>query len=192
MTDIESMYNGAKWALVIRGLLGIALGIFIVARPFDSIAVLALIVGIWAIGDGIVNITRAFALRRLGPYWWAMLLAGIVSLGFGIASLYYYPVLSLTYAVLWTSWWLIASSMVAIYLAVQERSMGVSWKWTLWFSLIALAAGLFALVYPAITISSLISLIATFGILGGTALLVGAGRMQSFQTDFAEAGSIAR
>ena len=192
MTDIKSMYNGAKWGLVIRGLFGIALGIFIVARPFESIAAFALVIAVWAVGDGIVNITRAFALRSIAPHWWTMLLSGIIGLGFGIASFYYYPVLSLTYAVLWTAWWLIATGMVAFYMALQERRLGVSWGWTLFFSVVALAGGLFAVAAPAITISSLITLIAIFGIVGGVALLVGAGRMQSLQTDFGQARSMAR
>lgn len=46
--------------MVIRGLFGIALGIFIIARPFDSVAVLALVIAIWALADRIVNIVHAW------------------------------------------------------------------------------------------------------------------------------------
>ncbi|HKR08435.1 MAG TPA: DUF308 domain-containing protein [Gemmatimonadaceae bacterium] len=189
--DIKSMYNGAKWGLIIRGLLGIALGVLIIARPMDSIAALALVIAIWAVFDGIVNIVRSFSLRSIAPHWWVMLLSGIISLAFGIASFYYYPTLSLSYAVVWTAWWLLLTGVVGLYLAMQERSMGVSWGWTLFFSIVALAGGVFAVARPGITITSLISLIATFGIVGGIALLVGAGRMQSLQADFGQARSMA-
>jgi uncharacterized membrane protein HdeD (DUF308 family) len=191
-TDIKSMYNGAKWSLVIRGLLGIALGIFIIARPMDSIAAFALVIAIWAVFDGIVNITRAFTLRSVAQHWWVMLLNGAISLAFGIASFYYYPTLSLSYAVVWTAWWLILTGVVGAYLAMQERNVGVSWGWTAFFSVVALAAGVFAVARPGITVASLVSLIATFGIVGGIALLVGAIRMQSFQADFGQATSMAR
>ena len=189
--DLKSMYNGAKWGLIIRGLLGIALGVLIIARPMDSIAALALVIAIWAVFDGIVNIVRSFSLRSIAPHWWVMLLSGIISLAFGIASFYYYPTLSLSYAVVWTAWWLLLTGVVGLYLAMQERSMGVSWGWTLFFSIVALAGGVFAVARPGITITSLISLIATFGIVGGIALLVGAGRMQSLQADFGQARSMA-
>ena len=194
MTDeLKSLYKAAKWGMLIRGLFGIALGIFIIARPADSIAALALVIAIWALGDGIVSIVHAFDLRGVVEHWWAMLLSGIIGVAFGIAALYYYPVLSLTFAVFWTSLWLITAGLVGIYVAVQERKMGVSWGWTLTFAIIAIVGGVFAVVRPGITLASLISLIATFGIVGGLALLFGAGKMQSVETDFARAkGAMAR
>ena len=51
-TEIKSLYTAAKWGLLIRGLFGIALGVFIILRPAESIAVLALVIAIWALGDG--------------------------------------------------------------------------------------------------------------------------------------------
>lgn len=190
--DIKSSYNRAKWALVIRGLFGIALGIFIIARPFDSVAALALVIAVWALGDGIVNIVHSFDLRGVVPHWWAMLLTGVISTAFGVAALYYYPNLSLNFAVIWVALWLTLSGLVGIYVAVQERSLGVSWGWTLFFSLVAIAAGVVAIMRPAITIGALISVIASFGIIGGIVLLIGAGKMQSFQSDFAQARPMAR
>lgn len=186
-TDIKTLYNRSKWALVIRGLFGIALGIFIMARPFDSVAVLALVIAIWALGDGIVTIVHAFDLRNVVDHWWVMLLAGIVSAAFGIAAFYYYPGLSLTFAVVWTALWLITGGIVGAYIAMQERNANLSWGWTLAFSLISLVGGILAVMYPGMTITGLISLIAAFGIVGGVALLVGAVKMQTFEGDVTRA-----
>lgn len=192
-SDIKSLYTHAKWGLLIRGLFGIALGIFIILRPAESIAALALVIAIWALGDGLVTIVHAFDLRGIVDHWWAMLLSGFISVGFGVAALYYYPLLSLTFAVIWTSLWLITTGLVGIYVSVQERSLGVSWGWTLTFALIAILAGGIAVMRPGLTLASLISLIATFGIVGGIALVIGAGRMQSFETEFGRAaGTMAR
>ena len=181
--DIKTVYNRGKWALVIRGLFGIALGIFIVMRPFDSVAALALVIAIWALGDGIVSMVHAFDLRSVAPHWWVMLLTGLVSTLFGIAALYYYPGLSLSFAVIWTALWFITGGVLGAYVAIQERTAHLSWGWTMTFSLLAIAAGVLAIMYPRITLAGLMSLIATFGIIGGVALLIGAGKMQSFQGD---------
>jgi len=192
-TELKSLYTAAKWGVLIRGLFGIALGVFIILRPAESIAAFALVIAIWALGDGIVSIVHAFQLRGVVEHWWAMLISGIIGVGFGIAALYYYPVLSLTFAVFWTALWLITAGLVGIFVSVQERNMGVSWGWTLTFAIIAIAGGVFAVMRPGITLASLISLIATFGIVGGIALVIGAGKMQSVETDFARAaGGIAR
>ena len=46
--------------------------------------------------------------------------------------------------------------------------------------ILTLAMGTLALVYPGITLVALMSLLATFGIVGGIVMLVGAGKMRSF------------
>ena len=192
-TEIKSLYTAAKWGMLIRGLFGIALGVFIFARPAESIAAFALVIAIWALGDGIVSCVRAFELRGVVEHWWAMLLSGIISIGFGIAAFYYYPVLSLTFAVYWTALWLITAGVVGIYVSVQERNLGVSWGWTLAFSIIAIVGGVWAVMLPGVTLASLISLIATVGIVGGIALVIGAGKMQSVETEFSRVkGAMAR
>lgn len=191
--EIKTLYNRLKWGLVIRGLFGIALGIFIIARPIESVAAFALVIAIWAFVDGIVNVVHAFQLRPIVKHWWALLLSGIVGVLFGIAAFYYYPALSLSFAVIWTATWLFTAGILGIYVSVQERNVGLSWGWTLVWSIIAFVGGVFALMRPGVTLVGLISIIAGFGIVGGIALLVGAGRMQSAETTFTRAaGSMAR
>jgi uncharacterized membrane protein HdeD (DUF308 family) len=73
--------------------------------------------------------------------------------------------------------------VLGVYVAIQERNAHLSWGWTLTFSLIALAAGIIAVGYPGITVAILMALLSTFGILGGIALLVAAGKMHSMQQD---------
>lgn len=187
--DIKGAYNRTKWALVFRGLLWIALGLVIFTRPLPSVEVLALVIAFWALADGLVNIVHAFDLRRIAPHWWVMLLSGLVGVGFGLAAFYYYPALSLGFAVAWTALWLLTAGALGVYLAIQERKAQLSWGWTLTFSLIALVAGVLAIAFPGITIAALMTLLAVFGILGGIALLVGAGKMQSIQQDLHRAVS---
>lgn len=184
---LVSAYHQSKWALRIRGLMGIAIGIFIFMRPLESVAAFALVIAIWALLDGIVTIVHAFDLRAVVSHWGMLLLSGIVSVLFGIAALYYYPALSLAFAVMWTAWWLIAGGALGVYVALAERKAELPWGWTLTSGVIAIAFGILAMVYPAITLAALMSVIATFGILGGAALLVAAGKMQSFAHDVRDA-----
>ena len=179
--EIRALYNRGKWALVVRGLVGIGLGVLILARPFASVAALALVIAIWALTDGIVSMVHAFELRSVAPHWVGMFLSGLVSTLFGIAALYYYPGLSLGFAVLWTALWLMTAGVIAAYIAIQERGAHLPWGGTVVFSLVAIVGGVLAVAYPAITLAGLISLIAAFGIVGGVTLLAGAGRMQSIQ-----------
>ena len=181
--DIKRGYKRAKTGLVLRGLLWISLGVFIVLRPLESIAAFALVVAIWALVDGIVSIVHAFDLRPVVDTWWVALLAGIVSVGFGVAAFYYYPLLSLSYAVLWTALWLTTSGVFGIQAALQEKKAGVSWGWTMAFGILALVSGVLAIGYPGITLAGLMGTLAGVGVVGGIAMLIGAGKMQSFEQD---------
>jgi len=190
--DIKSLYGRTKWALFLRGIFGLVLGAFIIARPLDSVAALALVIAFWALLDGFTSVVRAFTIREFAQHWWVMLLTGLVSIGFGIAALYYYPGLSLTFAVLWTSFWLITAGVLGVYVAFQERKFGVSWGWMMALGLVAVAAGVVAYMYPQVTLAWLLALIATYGIVSGVIMLMGAWKLQSFQSDVRQAASPAR
>jgi uncharacterized membrane protein HdeD (DUF308 family) len=179
--EIVGAYRRTKWGLMLRGIVGVAIGAFILARPLDSVAAFALVIAVWALVDGIVNIVRAFDLRPVVPHWWVLLLAGLVSGAFGAAALYYYPALSLAFAVAWSAWWLITAGLLGIYAAIRERAAQLSWGWTMTFGVIALAIGLLAIMYPGVTLSALMGMIAAFGIVGGFVMLIGAGKMQSVE-----------
>jgi len=181
--SIRSAYDRRKWGLVNRGLFGIALGLFILVRPMASVAALALVVAVWALIDGIVSMVHAFDLRHVVRHWWVRFFGGVISLLFGIAALYSYPGLSLTFAVIWTAFWLVATGAIGLLVAVAERKAGLPWGWTLVFGVVALTMGGFAAVFPGITLLGLIGGIATFGIIGGIALLIGAGKMQFFERE---------
>lgn len=182
--DIKTAYSRTKWSLIIRGLFGIAIGVLIFARPLASVAAFALVIALWALFDGITNIARALSLRGVAPHWGAILGVGILGIVFGGAALYYYPALSLAFAVTWAAIWLTLRGIAALYIGAQERKLGISHGWTIAFGVIAVIAGILALVYPRITLGTLMVLIAAFGIIGGIAMLIGAAKLGSLERHF--------
>jgi uncharacterized membrane protein HdeD (DUF308 family) len=181
MSGNVKTYSRTKWGFRLRGLFGIALGIFILARPIASVAALALTIAIWALIDGIVNVVHAFDLRGLVPHWGAQLAGGIVSIAFGIVALYQYPELSLGFAVFWTAFLFFSIGVLSAYAAVLQRRAGVSWGWTMLIVAPSIAAGVLAVAFPAVTLVSLMLLIAAYGIIGGIGMIVGAGLMESIE-----------
>jgi uncharacterized membrane protein HdeD (DUF308 family) len=178
---IDSMYRRAWWALVLRGLLGIAVGGLILWRPLESVAAFALFIALWAIFSGTVQMVHAFELRPAFDEWWVACVGGLVSVGFGVAALYFYPVLSLAFAVAWVAWWLLFTGALGIYAAVVERRIGISWGWTMAFGILAAASGVLAILSPPVTLASLMGIIAGFAIAGGVLLLIGASRLAGFK-----------
>jgi uncharacterized membrane protein HdeD (DUF308 family) len=189
---IETAYRRTSWALVLRGLLALALGIFIIWRPMDSIASFALMIAIWALFSGIVQIVHAFDLRAVFQQWWVLLLSGLIGTGFGIAALYYYPTLSLSFAVVWAAWWLLLTGGLGVYAGIVERRMGVSWGWTVTFGAVSIIAGIVAIMYPPVTLAAIMGLISGFAIVSGIVLLIGAFRLSSAKQEVLNAVRSAR
>src|SRR3989475_11883694 len=145
LDDLKQVYNRAWWALLLRGLLALTVGVFIFARPLDSVAAFALVIAWWALFSGFVNIVHAFQLKPVMNHWWVLLLSGLVGVGFGIAALVYYPGLSLSFAVVLVAWGLMLAGSLGLFGAFQEKKLGVSWSWPMAFGVLSVVASVFAL-----------------------------------------------
>ena len=186
-SEISQAVKRVWWALVIRGVFAIIIGIFIIARPMDSVAAFALVIAIWAVMQGLVSIVHAFDLRSVAPHWWLLLLSGVISTAFGIAAFYYYPGLSLSFAVVWTAWWLLLGGFAGISVAAQERRFGMSWGWTMTLGVLGVVAAVYAFMSPPVTLVALMALISAYAIVGGVVLLVGAYKLRTTASDIASA-----
>lgn len=175
----KRMYHVTWWALFLRGLLGIAVGITVWVRPLESVAALALVIAFWALFSGFTMTAQAFQLRDVAPHWWVLLLSGLVGIGFGVAAVYYYPALSLTFAVVLTSWWLLITGALGIWAAVMERNLGAPWGWTAAFGVLAVAAGVFALAAPPVTLAAIMGLIAAYALVSGIVFTAGAFKLRA-------------
>lgn len=170
---VHHVYTRARWGMLVRALIALAVGIIIVARPLESAAAFALLIAIWAIVSGITQLVDGIEFRSILPHWWLLIIGGLVSVGFGFAALYYYPTLSLVFAVVWASYWLLVSGFFGIYIAVQERKMHSAWAWTAAFGVLSVLAGIYAIAAPPVTLAAILGLMAAFAIIGGIILLVG-------------------
>jgi uncharacterized membrane protein HdeD (DUF308 family) len=168
---VHHLYSRARWAVLLRGLIALAVGILVLVRPLESVAAFALLVAVWAMVIGITQIVDSIEARAILPHWWLLLLSGIISLVFGIAAVYYYPALSLTFAVIWVSYWLLVTGVVGIYASIMERRMSAPWGWTLAFGIISVLAGIYAIMAPPVTLAAIMGLIAGFAIVIGIASL---------------------
>ncbi len=177
--DLRAVYHRTWWALMLRGLLGVVVGIYILARPLDSVAAFALVIAFWALFAGSVEIVQAIELKAMMKHWWVVLLAGLVGVAFGIAALFYYPGLSLTFAVVMVSWWLTLTGILGISAAVMQRNLGMQWGWTAAFGVLSVVAGLFALLAPPVTLAAIMGLIAGFAVVSGVAFVAGAIKLRS-------------
>jgi uncharacterized membrane protein HdeD (DUF308 family) len=87
----EAMTTGldarVRQANVIAGLLSIAAGILIIVWPSPGLVAVAIVLGAWLIVTGTIEITAAFAARRLIPDWWLLLILGLLQIPLGVLAL---------------------------------------------------------------------------------------------------------
>ncbi|SEG75887.1 HdeD family acid-resistance protein [Bosea lathyri] len=76
-----------RWWLALIGVLGIAAGAIAFLWPGQVALFLVLLIGAWSICHGILEIIGAIALRKQIDHEWMLLLAGALSVLFGIAVL---------------------------------------------------------------------------------------------------------
>jgi uncharacterized membrane protein HdeD (DUF308 family) len=72
---------------VVTGLLSIAVGIFVIALPTPGLVALGIVLGAWLIVVGTLTISAAFAVRRIVPDWWLLLLDGLIAIPLGVLAL---------------------------------------------------------------------------------------------------------
>ena len=99
-TGMRRGRHGQSWGLpIIEGIIGMAVGIITFLRPGITLLALAVLVGVWAIITGVLEIMAAFKLEAFGPRLqasrggrFALGLAGLISVLLGI-SIFMMPAL---------------------------------------------------------------------------------------------------
>ncbi len=109
-----------RWWLVLTGLCGIAAGLLTFIWPGITVQVLLLLVAAWALVTGVMEVAGAIALRKEIEGEIFLILAGLLSIAFGIALLVW-PVAG-AISVVWLIAWMAIFGGVA-YLALSLRLM---------------------------------------------------------------------
>lgn len=115
----EGMSTGIRWLWGILGLIILAAGVFLIANPFGSIIVLAYVVGIGWILEGVIDIT-AGAQSVVSPRWLAFV-SGAISILAGLV-MFILPVLGLAVFIVVVAFLLIAVSVSTLLTLPRDRT----------------------------------------------------------------------
>jgi uncharacterized membrane protein HdeD (DUF308 family) len=109
-------------ANVITGLLSIATGIVIIVWPEPGLLAVAIVLGAWLIVMGTLTMSGAFAAREILPYWWLLLIVGVLEITLGVLALAN-PGATLTALIIVAGIWAVTFGVMRIVLAFEVKRL---------------------------------------------------------------------
>ncbi len=136
---IRASGHRERWgSLVFSGVVGLAAGLIALFAPIAAAVGFALLIGIWSLATGVMQIMSAIRLRRVIENEWLMALGGALSVVIGLVFLLVPDVAMLT-LVWWLGLFATASGVMLVALALRLRHtfgkrFGTTWpnRTTIW------------------------------------------------------------
>jgi uncharacterized membrane protein HdeD (DUF308 family) len=110
-------------SLILGGLLGILAGLLTFVMPGITALGLLMLIAVWAIVTGIMEVVAAIRLRKIIANEWLLILAGIASIAFGVI-LFLQPAAGALALIWWIGAWALIFGILLIVLAFRMRN----WK----------------------------------------------------------------
>ncbi len=117
------------WALVLRGIMAVLLGVLALTRPGITLVVLIALVGSYLLIDGALAVAGAMRASRAGEPWGPLLIEGVVDIGAGLA-IFSWPALTLFALVVFIGCRAVVKGILEVVTAIRLRKV-ISGEWLL-------------------------------------------------------------
>ena len=163
---MTTLFKATSWQLTIRGLALILFGIMALIWPNLTVAVLAILFGVYALVDGVVAVVGAILNRKTSPNWTLLLIMGLISIIAGIFAISNPGVTSLALLYIIAVWALLIG-LVSILTAVRLRRE-IEGEWVM------IAAGVLSIVFGiALIVAPGAGAVALAWLIGAYAIILG-------------------
>jgi uncharacterized membrane protein HdeD (DUF308 family) len=123
VSAVRALRGHRRWgAFLFEGIVGILAGLCAFFVPGITLAFLIFLVAAWAIITGVLEISAAIRLRRHIPGEWLLIIAGVISILFGI-MLYIAPIAGAIVIVWWLGAYALIFGILLLILAFRLRSL---------------------------------------------------------------------
>jgi uncharacterized membrane protein HdeD (DUF308 family) len=102
------------WAVLLRGLIAVAIGIFTLWMPQVSLASLVLVFAAYMLADGILGIIAAVRAARRHERWGWLVLEGLLDLGAGVAAFAWPGLTIIIFVALIAAWAIVSGGTMAL------------------------------------------------------------------------------
>jgi uncharacterized membrane protein HdeD (DUF308 family) len=169
------------WAIAIRGVLGIAVGVIALVMPAATMLALVLLFVAYMLVDGVFAIVAAVRAARRRDRWELLVLEGIVDLAAGVIAALWPGITVLAFVLLVAAWAVVSGAlmlMAAFHLNIDHGR----W-WLVLGGLASIVYGVLLVVAPLIGALVLTWWFGAYAMVFGIALLVLASRLKARHDD---------
>src|SRR2546427_10755875 len=165
------------WALALRGVFAILLGVAAFVLPGVTLAVFIALFGAYAIVDGVLAIIAGVRAAERHERWWSPVLKGLAGIVAGVLA-FVWPALTALALLYLIAAWAIVTGILEIVAAIHlHRAHG---EWLLIVNgVLSVLFGLLIIVWPGAGFLTLLWMIGGYAIFFGILLLVLAFRLRS-------------
>jgi uncharacterized membrane protein HdeD (DUF308 family) len=176
---VVDVVSGVWWALALRALAAILLGVIAFAMPGPTLAAIVIVFGIYAMTDGILAIIAAVRGIRKKERWGPMLFEGIVGIVAGGIAIFWPGIgaLALTYLV---AAWALVTGAFEIAAAIRLRKE-IKGEWLLMLlGLLSIVLAVLVAVFPGAGALTIVFWLGAYALAYGVVSLVLALRVRTW------------
>jgi uncharacterized membrane protein HdeD (DUF308 family) len=177
--DMNAVLVRNWWAVAIRGVLGIAVGIIAFAMPAATMLALILLFAAYMLVDGVFAIVASVRAARQGDRWGLFVLEGVADIAAGVIAVLW-PGITLLAFVFLVAAWAIVSGTLALMAAFRLNIDHGRW-WLLLGGAASAVYGILLIVAPLIGALVLTWWFGAYALVFGVALLVWSFRLKARQ-----------
>ena len=153
------------WAFLIRGLAGVLFGVLAFLWPGETLLVLAILLGAYALVDGIFALVAAFSHAGAAHRGW-LIFEGALGVIVGVL-IWLYPLYSAALLVYFIAFWAIATGVVEIIAGIRFRNVIADEILDILAGIASIVFGALVLRNPAAGAIAVVWLIASYAIVFG-------------------------
>lgn len=155
---------------VVRGVLAIVFGVVALVWPTQTAVVIAVLVGIFALVDGVVDLIEAIRYRG-APGVSLRVALGVTSLVLGLIILIWPKTSLAVVAVLFAIWWILIGALQIVANLQIRKQAGSTWVWGAIAGALAVIFGGIVLFTPKVGVITVIWIVGIWAILFGLLLV---------------------
>lgn len=184
---VTSVIANRWWAVVIRGVAAILFGIITFARPGTSLLAIAVVFGIYALADGVLDMVFAWRRAHEGRRWGWLVFEGLIGIGAGLLALMW-PDLTAVALLVVIAVWAIVTGVAEIFAAIRLRRH-IQGEWMLATGgVLSILVGAMLLLFPGVGILTLLAIIGAYAIVFGVLLVMLGVRLRAWRGTSEPAG----